>query len=117
MATRGRPAKSFTDDQRKDVMLAARAGVPHEAIARLMKIDVKTLTKYFDEELFEAKTRCLMEVAKTAYEMAISKEQPAMTMFYLKTQGKWQEVQKVEQTVENKTPVQLIIDIEGKGGK
>lgn len=47
----GKPQHEPTDLSRKTVALGAFIGYTQEQIARLIDVDVKTLTKYYDDEL------------------------------------------------------------------
>ena len=64
-------------------------------IAKYMGIDPKTLRKYYSEELKTAKPP-ILQVAATAYSIAIDDRNPSMCMFLLKTQGEYKEVKATE---------------------
>ena len=49
----------------------------------------------------------IANVSQTAYQMAVSGEHPAMTMFWLKTRARWKEVHHVE--VEGKVTLEDIV--------
>ncbi len=69
-------------------------GVPEDQIARNVGadgIDAKTLRKHFPDELAIGATRANFNVASSLYQMAISKQHPAATMFWLKCRAGWRE--------------------------
>ncbi len=63
-------------------------GSTQEQIADILKIDDKTLRKYYREELDNSLTISLGKIAKTAYQLALSGDQK-MIEFILKCRGKW----------------------------
>ena len=95
---RGRPAFVPTDDDRNLVRKLAGYGLTHDEISAVIinpqtdrGLDDDTLRKHFPDELREGKAETKTKVARIAYQMAVSGETPAMTMFWLKTQAKWRE--------------------------
>ena len=87
-----RPTFIPTDEQRRLVKSLAAYGMKHDAIARRLGIrSTKTLCKHFREELDSGDTEANAQVAQTLFQMAISGEQPASTMFWLKTRAGWRE--------------------------
>lgn len=56
--------------------------------------------------LKKARARSLSNVAKTAYDLAVSGRCPAMTMFYLKCHGGWREKDRVVVTGKDGGPIQ-----------
>jgi hypothetical protein len=75
-----------TDYQRGIVKSMAAFGIPQEQIARQNGIrSAKTLRKHFRDELDLGATRANYKVAQTLYNMAISGECPAATIFWSKT--------------------------------
>jgi hypothetical protein len=87
-----RPTFEPTDEQRRLVKSLAAYGMKYDAIARRLGIrSTKTLAKHFREELDSGDTEANAQVAQTLFQMAISGEQPASTMFWLKTRAGWRE--------------------------
>jgi hypothetical protein len=87
-----RPIFTPTAEQRALVKSMAGLGTPHEDIARKIGIrSPKTLRKHFRDELDLGSTEAIYNVARTAYQMAISGDYPAMTIFFLKTRARWRE--------------------------
>jgi DNA-binding XRE family transcriptional regulator len=101
----GKPPYEPGPEQRNLVAIASASGMKQEDIAKALGIDKKTLRKHFREELDEGHAKVLASIKMTAYQMALSGNQPAMTMFILKTQCGWREVERQQ--------VQ-IVDGEGK---
>jgi len=84
------------------------AGLNIPQIAALMHIPKRTFDRWIskDEKLKEVmergRAKALHNVAATAYQLAVSGECPAMTMFYLKTRGGWRETHAVDGNVNMK---------------
>jgi hypothetical protein len=81
-----------TEEQRQLVKSLAAVGTPQEEIAKMIGIrSPKTLRKHFREELDRGSTEANYEVAQTLYQMAISGECPAATIFWMKTRNRFGE--------------------------
>ena len=94
MGKRGPKAFNPTDEMRRQVKMMAALGQSHDNIAHILVdggISRNTLVKHFGKELHNGKMEANMKVAKTAFDMAVSGEWPAMTCFWLKTQARWRE--------------------------
>lgn len=103
--SRGRPPFEPTDEDRHLVRKLAGYGLTHDEISAVIinpqtdkSLDDDTLRKHFPDELREGKAETRTKVARTAYQMAVSGETPAMTMFWLKTQCGWRETDRHELT-------------------
>ena len=105
MATRKRKWKP-TEKELKEVEALAGYGLPNDTIADFFGIHRNTF-----ETMFKSNTalryavtngiaKAKANVTKTAYEMAMSKKHPAMTIFYLKTRLRWSE----KTIIEHHTP-------------
>ena len=77
-----------TKAQRDTVSLHVVAGTPQEDIARVLKIDPKTLRKYYRDELDLAKAKVVAMGTGKLVTNVQSGDQRAIE-FLLKTQGKW----------------------------
>lgn len=86
----GWPAHAPTEETREKVRLWASVGTTQEVIASELKIGVDTLTKYYREELDEASSKGVANVASTLYAKAMAGDVTSM-IFYLKTRGRWSE--------------------------
>jgi hypothetical protein len=87
-----RPKLNPTEDQRRLVKSLAAFGTRHEKTARMVNIrSPKTLRKHFRGELDRGAAEANANVARTLYQMATSGEQPAATLFWLKTRAGWRE--------------------------
>lgn len=89
------PARAFkpTDDQRKTVDGMAAYGVPEAAIAQVIGISVKTLSKYFREELDTAHIRANLAVAQSLWRKATGEGPQSVTaaIFWAKARMGWRE--------------------------
>lgn len=101
------PAHKPTKETRQKVRDLLMAGLTQERVAKHIGVSVPTLEKYYSREIETASETAVAAVAKTAYDMAISGESPAMTMFYLKTRGGWRETDRHEITGANGGPIDL----------
>ena len=69
-------------------------GIPHEAIARQLEIDPKTLRLHYADELRWGADRATFAVANTLYNIATDKAHPKCApaaMFWLKCRAGWSE--------------------------
>ena len=112
---RWRPARYFIDlpgggrreqtedeawnDARALVGQLMALGLPQTTIVTLMrpKMDPATLRKHFAAELAMGRQYQEARVAKTAYQMAVSGRNPAMTRFWLHTRAGWRSSGAVEE--------------------
>ena len=85
----GRKAKRLTQKDLEEVEALAGLGLKQEQIGMVKGVCADTLRKYARDAFHRGQAKAIARVAQTAFEMAISKKCPAMTMFYLKTQGRW----------------------------
>jgi hypothetical protein len=87
-----RPRLKPTEDQRRLVKSMSAMGIPHEDIARKIGVrSPKTLRTHFREELDLGMTEANYKVAQTLFQMAISGEFPAATIFWAKTRNRFRE--------------------------
>ena len=86
-----------TDTARAEVLALAGFGVRHEDIALYLSIDVKTLRKYYSEELKTGSIRANAVIAKTLYNLAKNGDARSC-MFWLKTRAGWRETERHEIT-------------------
>ena len=75
-----------TEKTRTEVTAYSAVGVPRHDIAALLGIDTKTLLKYYPTELALGKARANAQVGKTLYNMAVSGQDIAATIFWAKSQ-------------------------------
>ena len=97
----GRPKGSgafvLTEDQKKLAGQLAGVGCNLEQIAAMLGMDSTTLDKIIARDpsvssaISKGRGSGISKVAATAYQMAISGKQPAMTIFFLKTRARWAE--------------------------
>ena len=92
METRGKPPFEPTDEQRKEVYQMSSVGTPQEQIAQCINkgIDVKTLRKYFREELDTASTIANAAVGGMLYDKAMNGDTTAM-IWWTKARNRWSE--------------------------
>lgn len=89
--------RDFTDNDYKMIEKYGGLGLTIEMIASLFDVSKATFERMMkrDEKINDAilkgRSTALHNVAATAYQMAVSGKQPAMTMFYLKVRGRWSE--------------------------
>lgn len=75
----------------------AGVGLNLQQIAQVLDVSDETIRKRMHESpeialaLKKGRAKAYANVAKTAYELATSGTEPAMTMFWLKCQAKWRE--------------------------
>lgn len=99
---RGPKKKTIDDSEIPKIEAMASVGLSFDKIAHVFGMSVNTLKARAAENekiqmaMDSGKAKALYEVAKTAYNMAVSGREPAATFFYLKCQGGWRETQSLE---------------------
>lgn len=109
----GRKCHEPTEKSRGEVFAYAVVGVPHHDIAKLVKMDTKTLLKHYDEELKLGKFKANAVIAQSLFNQA-KNGNTAAAIFWLKAQAGWRE--KHEIVGENGGALQLVLkgsDING----
>jgi hypothetical protein len=79
----------------------AAAGVPQEVIGQCLNPPLlcpKHLRKHFRKELDTSSTLANASVARRAYQMALTSDNPAWAIFWLKCRAGWKEKQEVQHT-------------------
>lgn len=124
----GKPMEPFSERELKMIESMGALGMTQANIALVLGISRETLRRRLILTCGEkgrgfikkAKLSAVNNVAKTAYDLAVSGKHPVMTMFYLKTQGRWRETHRVEHTGKGGKPlsfaalaVQVTREIEG----
>ena len=89
----GRRAHKPDAFHRRQVEAMAGYGVPEHAIARVVKIDPKTLRKHYREELDTGQVKATAKVAESLFRKATGDGSQSVTaaIFWLKTRGGWRE--------------------------
>jgi hypothetical protein len=82
----GRPSYQPDEKTREQVFMWAKYGVPVSDMALMMKISKPTVHKHFQDEIDAGLSHAHTKVRQTLWEMAVSGQFPAMTIFYAKTQ-------------------------------
>ena len=94
-----------TPETRKFVENAAGMGLPHEQIAILIGVKSdKTLRKKYRKELNEGKAKANLQMATTCFQGGI-KGNPALIIWWTKTQMGWKETHGLELSGPNGKPV------------
>lgn len=95
---------TWDDTNIKTVETLSGIGLNESQIASHFGVSQNSFTKYkkevpgIVEAIAKGKAKAIANVAKTAYEMAMSKEHPTMTQFWLKNRAKeeWSDKQTIE---------------------
>ena len=87
VARKGRPPKTITQESRELVLKASALGMPHKEIALIMRMDLKTLKKHYDNELRRGRFLAIEKVAGVAFELASSGNDSPMTRWWLEVIG------------------------------
>lgn len=90
-----------TEDQRRTVRAMAGFGVPQPDIATFLRIDPKTLRKYYRDELDQGVTEANAKVAQSLFNMATKQNNVAAAIFWMKARAGWSEKQRVEIAAED----------------
>jgi hypothetical protein len=84
---RGHPPTQPTPEQRELVKKLAGWGLRQIYIASTVKVDPKTLRKYYRQELDEGLIQAKTSVLHSLFDMATSRRNSAATIFWAKTRG------------------------------
>lgn len=103
---KGRPKFKVTDQIRHDVELLSSFGIPQEQIAAKIGCSVDTLFKYFQDEMNAARVDNNLKVSQSLFSNACAGNVVAQ-VFWLKTQAKWKETDKVEIVGKDDGPVEI----------
>jgi len=106
----GRPMFTPTEEQRRYVESMAAVGIPHTDIARVLKIDPKTLRLHFRDDLDLAGPRANAKVAGNLFWMATQRDfkAAAPAMFWAKTRMGWRETNRLEHSGPDGGPMQMM---------
>ncbi len=80
------------------VLQLAGMGMTQDMIAEYMEMSDNTLRKRYAKELKRGKAVAASHVINSAFQMARGLKHPTMTMFWLKTQLRWRETDKADDT-------------------
>jgi hypothetical protein len=99
-----------TDEDRKQVSQMTAVGIPQESIARIIGdqskggIDLKTLRKYFRQELDTAKVKAHAQIGGMLFNKAMGGDTTA-AIFWAKTQMGWKETNVQENVGKDGGPI------------
>lgn len=94
-----------TQETRDLVETLSGYGVPQDGIAKLIKVSVPTLTKYYAEEIEVGVLKANAAVAGNLFRIATGDGKAAATaaFFWMKTRARWREVpQEIDVNVNDK---------------
>lgn len=111
------PCEPFTEDELKKIETLAGYGLDEKGIAAVMDCgSVATFQRRLAKSpngsavIERGRNRALSAVTQTAYQMAMSKKFPALTIFWLKCRGRWREVNHVEHSGPDGAPIEQKIE-------
>jgi len=95
---------NLSEKEIKRIEKLAGYGLRDQDIADIIGYSEASIKRYCSKELKRGRSTKIKNVAKTAYRLAVEGKCPAMTMFFLKTQARWREQEKIDaQEPEKKT--------------
>ena len=101
-----------TEATRQTVSLHATVGTPQSVIAQVLRIDDKTLRKYYREELDLAVAKANASIGGTLFNKAKAGDTAAM-IFWMKTRAQWSETSRLEHTSPDGTMTPTVVRIVG----
>ena len=99
---------------REQVEAMASFGIPQDSIAACLKISAVTLRKRYPDELATGATKATALVAQNLFRMATGEGREAVTaaIFWLKTRGRWSELEKTAERPKAKLGMKEAAQIE-----
>jgi hypothetical protein len=91
----GRKNHTPTPETRKQVETLAGYGLTVEQIGHVLECSHDTVSRHYPAELERGQAVACAKVAQTAFQMAVGGQEPAMTMFWLKTRARWRETTEI----------------------
>ena len=99
-----RPPHKRTDEEAEVVRMMAAVGISQENIAKVIGIDIKTMTKYYREELDTAWIKANAKVGGAMYNKAIGGDVQAQK-YWMGCRAGWKETASLE--VEGDVNIQI----------
>lgn len=93
-----------TRESRQLVQLHATVGTQHDQIAKILRIDAKTLRKHYREELDNAMSQANATIGGALFNKAKAGDTAAM-IFWMKTRAGWRERNDTEHSGEVRVTV------------
>lgn len=90
MQGQGQVPHKPTEQLKQLVQLHTIVGTRQDVLAKILGIDVKTMHKYYREELDIAKAQATAQIGGALFKKAMSGDTAAM-IFWMKTQARWRE--------------------------
>lgn len=89
--------RKFTDEEVRQIEVMGGLGMPMDQIAAVFDISKDTLEDRVKDDprikaaIKRGRAKASSKVRQTAFQMAVSGESPAMTIFWLKVRERWRE--------------------------
>jgi hypothetical protein len=80
-----------TPEHRRQVLAMTGYGLRQEDVAKLLKIDPKTLRQYYRHELDTGVSAANVRVAESLFNMAVRDKVPSAAIFWMKARAGWRE--------------------------
>mgnify|MGYP001272944152 CR=1 FL=1 len=108
------PSKSWkpSAEVRKQVETLAGYGLTNGQIGGVFGQSEATIAYYCAKEITDGKAKAIAKLAQHVYARAFKND--TMAMFWMKTQARWREVDRMEITGVDAGPVQLTVIIKDK---
>jgi hypothetical protein len=106
-----RPAHAPDAANRRQVEAMAGYGVPEIDIARVLRIDPKTLRKHYRDELDGGHVKANAKVAENLFRKATGDGPQSVTaaIFWMKTRARWKETTVSEVTHDVGDPIKVLM--------
>lgn len=112
----GRPAYQPTDTDRRYVRTMSGVGLTFEEMARVLRIDRNTLTKYFRDDIDEGRIEAMAQVSGALFKKAIAGDGGSASVraaeIWLKRDARWLEARRPKDEDDEAADNELVI----KGG-
>ena len=85
-----------SDKDRATVKAMLGYGITQADVAKVLKIDIKTLAKHYPDEIDTAQVEANAAVAQSLFRNATKKDNVAAQIFWLKTRAQWKETIRID---------------------
>lgn len=115
MGRRGPKKWELPETDLKTLESMAAVGISLQQMAKIHGISEETLSNRYGDRIENARSKAVASVGGALYRKAMAGNVPCM-IFYLKTQGRWREVDRLEVTGKDGKEIKVSVEWVKKSG-